>query len=226
VTRHPPGPLLWTSRTLYSIKFFVVTIISCILTCQIDRKYFLRKRHHHGRTHMGSADPPPRKMDEKLKSENMQNSSFLFLCYILRAIRAGRCREQRYADHIFIQIYFRMRHLIRYRSQFFKIFFCLRTSNAGVAVRTADGSRRTANAGDEQWLRCACSSPSCTVIRCYLPPGRCWRRAMSEVWMQQSVTYCGAVCCRRRWTVAHSLYCTPYLTLNQWRRQDFVTGGK
>jgi len=85
--------------------------------------------------------------------------------------------------------YFRMRHLIRYRSQFFKIFFCLRTSNAGVAVRTADGSRRTANAGDEQWLRCACSSPSCTVIRCYLPPGRCWRRAMSEVWMQQSVTY-------------------------------------
>jgi len=39
-----------------------------------------------------------------------------------------------------------------------------RTSNAGVAVRTADGSRRTADAGDEQCLRCgcrACSSPSC-----------------------------------------------------------------
>ena len=32
-------------------------------------------------------------------------------------------------------------------------------------------------------LRCGCSSPSCTVVRCYLPSGRCWRRAMSEVWM-------------------------------------------
>jgi len=29
-----------------------------------------------------------------------------------------------------------------------------RTWNAGVAVRTADGSRRTADAGDEQCLRC------------------------------------------------------------------------
>ena len=107
-----------------------------------------------------------------------------------------------------------------------------RTWNAGVAVRTADGSRRTADAGDEQCLRCGCSSPSCTVVRCYLPPGRCWQRAMSEVWMQQSVVYCGwcylppgrcwqramsevwmqqsvmycgALCCRRRRTVANSL---------------------
>jgi len=32
--------------------------------------------------------------------------------YILRAIRAGRCREQRYADHIFIQICFRMHHFV------------------------------------------------------------------------------------------------------------------
>ena len=65
-----------------------------------------------------------------------------------------------------------------------------RTWNAGVAVRTADGSRRTADAG---CLRCGCSSPSYTVVRCYLPPGRCWRRAMSEVWTQQSVMYylCG-----------------------------------
>jgi len=55
----------------------------------------------------------PGKMDEKLKSENMQKkSSFLCSCYILRAIRAGRCRERRYADHIFIQIYFRMRHFV------------------------------------------------------------------------------------------------------------------
>ena len=78
-----------------------------------------------------------------------------------------------------------------------------RTSNAGVAVRTADGSRRTADAGDQQCqcLRCGCSSPSCTVVRCYLPPGRCWRRPMSEVWMQQSVMYCGALCCRHRWTI-------------------------
>ena len=50
-----------------------------------------------------------------------------------------------------------------------------------------------ADAGDEQCLRCGCSSPSCTVVRCYLPPGRCWRQAMSEVWMYQSVMYCGTV---------------------------------
>ena len=31
----------------------------------------------------------------------MQKSSFLCLCYILRAIWAGRCSERRYADHIF-----------------------------------------------------------------------------------------------------------------------------
>jgi len=53
-------------------------------------------------------------MDEKLQSENMQNS---FL-NILRAIRAGRCRERRYADHIFIQIYFRMHHFVVTFSKF------------------------------------------------------------------------------------------------------------
>jgi len=41
-----------------------------------------------------------------------------------------------------------------------------RTLNAGVAVRTADGSRWTADAGDEQCLRCGCSSRSCTVVLC------------------------------------------------------------
>jgi len=41
-----------------------------------------------------------------------------------------------------------------------------RTWNAGVAARTADGSRRTADAADEQCLRCGCSSPSCTVVLC------------------------------------------------------------
>ena len=61
---------------------------------------------------MGSADPPPAgKMDEKLKYENMQKRA-VCLCYILRAISAGRCRERRYADHIFTQIYFRLRHFV------------------------------------------------------------------------------------------------------------------
>jgi len=40
------------------------------------------------------------------------------------------------------------------------------TLNASVTVRTADGSRRTADAGDKQCLRCGCSSPSCTVVLC------------------------------------------------------------
>ena len=30
----------------------------------------------------------------------------------LTAIRAGRCRERRYAGYIFIQIYFRMHHFV------------------------------------------------------------------------------------------------------------------
>ena len=34
------------------------------------------------------------------------------------AVRAGRCRERRYADHIFIQIYFRMHHFEVKFSQF------------------------------------------------------------------------------------------------------------
>jgi len=50
-----------------------------------------------------------------------KKSSFLCLCYILRAIRAGRCREQRYADHIFIHNY--MLQNAPFRSQIFKIFF-------------------------------------------------------------------------------------------------------
>ena len=54
-------------------------------------------------------------MDEKLKSENMQKEQFL--CF-LRAIRAGRCRERRYADHTFIQIYFRMDHFVVKFSKF------------------------------------------------------------------------------------------------------------
>jgi len=45
-------------------------------------------------------------MDEKLKSENMQKEQFL------RAIGADRCRERRYADHTFIQIYFTMHRFV------------------------------------------------------------------------------------------------------------------
>ena len=64
---------------------------------------------------MGSADPLE-KMDDKLKSENMQKRACL--CYILRAIRAGRCRERRHADHIFIRIHFRMHHFVIKFSKF------------------------------------------------------------------------------------------------------------
>jgi len=65
-----------------------------------------------------SADPLE-KMDEKLKSEkHAKKSSFLCLCDISRAIRAGRCRERRCADHIFIQIYFRMHHFVVKFSKF------------------------------------------------------------------------------------------------------------
>ena len=44
-----------------------------------------------------------------------KNSSFL---NILRAIRAGRCRERRYADHIFIQVHFRMHRFVVTFSKF------------------------------------------------------------------------------------------------------------
>ena len=69
---------------------------------------------------MGSADPPG-KIDEKLNSENMQKRADIYVCYILRAIRAGRCRERRYADHMFIQIYFRMHHFVVKFSNFLRL---------------------------------------------------------------------------------------------------------
>jgi len=40
-----------------------------------------------------------------------KKSSFLCLCYILIAIRAG-IGQWRYADHTFIQIYFNMHHFV------------------------------------------------------------------------------------------------------------------
>jgi len=66
---------------------------------------------------MGSADPLEKWM-EKLTSENMQKRALLYVYVILRTIRAGRCRERRYADHIFIRIYFRMHHFVVKLSKF------------------------------------------------------------------------------------------------------------
>ena len=69
----------------------------------------------HGRPHIGAngVSWPPWKNGWKInKRKHAKKSSFPYLCYILRAIRAGRYRERRYADHIFIQIYFRMHHFV------------------------------------------------------------------------------------------------------------------
>ena len=54
------------------------------------------------------------------KRKHAEKSSFLCLCYILRAIRTGRCtcRERRYSDQIFIQMYFRMHHFVVKFSKF------------------------------------------------------------------------------------------------------------
>ena len=53
-----------------------------------------------------SADPSG-KMDEKLKSENMQKDQFSEWAW-----GEGRVRERRCADHIFIQTYFRIQHFV------------------------------------------------------------------------------------------------------------------
>jgi len=55
------------------------------------------------------------------KRKHAKESSFLCLCYILSAIRTSRCRERRYADHIFIQIYFRMHHIVVKFSNFLRL---------------------------------------------------------------------------------------------------------
>ena len=78
----------------------------------------------HGRPHIGANGvgvswPPRRKNWWKIKKrKHARKTSFLCSCYILRAIRAGRCRERRYADNIFIQIYFRMHHFVVKFSKF------------------------------------------------------------------------------------------------------------
>jgi len=55
---------------------------------------------------MGSADPPG-KMDEKLKAKTCK-----------KQISEWGWRGRRYADHIFIQIYFRMHHFVVKFSKF------------------------------------------------------------------------------------------------------------
>ena len=63
----------------------------------------------------GEIKSAPWKNGRKIKkAKTCKKSSFLCLCYILRAIRAGRCRERRYADHI----YFRMHHFVVKFSKF------------------------------------------------------------------------------------------------------------
>ena len=59
-------------------------------------------------------------MDEKLKSENMQKKQFSMFMLYFESNQGRGCRERRYADHIFIQIYFRMHHFV---VKFSKIFF-------------------------------------------------------------------------------------------------------
>jgi len=71
----------------------------------------------HGRPHVGAigvSNPLENWMkNQKAKTRKKQQLH-------LRAIRAGRCRERRYSDHIFIEIYFSMHHFV---VKFFKIFF-------------------------------------------------------------------------------------------------------
>jgi len=59
-------------------------------------------------------------MDEKwmkkINSKNMQKEQFY---ENFESNRAGRCRERRYADHIFIQIYSRMHHFVVELKNFF-----------------------------------------------------------------------------------------------------------
>ena len=100
----------------------------------------------HGHPHLGA-------MDEKLKSEYTQKqSSFLCLCYISRAIRAGRCRERRYADHIFIRIYFRMHRVVVRFSNFSSLRFALNPADVpatGIRFGPAPLLRQNCHA---QWV--------------------------------------------------------------------------
>ena len=71
---------------------------------------------HRGK--LGQLTPPWKNGWKIKKRKHAKKSSFLCLCYIFRANRAGRCREGRYAGHIFIQIYFTMHCFVVNFSQF------------------------------------------------------------------------------------------------------------
>jgi len=79
------------------INDYCVTVTLCILFS-----------FGHGRPHIGANGVKWKNGWKIKKQKHAKKCRFLCLCYILRAIRAGRCRERRYADHIFIQIYFSM----------------------------------------------------------------------------------------------------------------------
>ena len=66
----------------------------------------------HGRLHIRAKGVSWKNRWKIKKRKHAKKSSFLCLGYILRAIRAGRCRERRYTNDIFIQIYFRMHHFV------------------------------------------------------------------------------------------------------------------
>ena len=88
---------------------------SCVCNATSVTHSVARVVGDHGRLHIGAngVSWPPWKNGWKIKNaKTYKKSSFLCLCYILRAIRAGRCRERRYADHIFIQIYSTMHHFV------------------------------------------------------------------------------------------------------------------
>ena len=65
-----------------------------------------------------------------------------------------------------------------------------RTSNAGVAVRTADGSRRTAAAADEQCLRCGCRLSSANHAALFLQSNADHNKSVFSFLRQLSTRHC------------------------------------
>ena len=86
--------------------------------CSIGNKFtaMLLISYVYGRPHIGAngVSWPPGQMDENVKCQNMQKrQSFLNV-----GGGEGRYRERRYADHIFIQMHFRMHHFVAKFSKF------------------------------------------------------------------------------------------------------------
>ena len=100
---------------------YKMSALSCRHSRYLHTQHQQRSIHCHGPPHIGAngVSRSPWKNGRKIKKrKHARKSSFLCLCYILRAIRAGGCRERRYADHIFIQIHFRMHHFVVKFSKF------------------------------------------------------------------------------------------------------------